>query len=173
MPSRETYYSPGEDIRHGDAYQGDIYDDGAASLFDGVLSRRIFAFIVDACILLALMAVVSVVFFIIGLMTFGLLLPLLALVFPLTALGYTALTLGGERSATIGMRMVDLEMRTLYGAKMYPLLAIGHALAFYFSVAFLTPIVLLIALFNRRGRLLHDMLCGTLVVNRIRMIDAN
>jgi uncharacterized RDD family membrane protein YckC len=32
-------------------------------------------------------------------------------------------------------------------------------------VSFLTPFIVLVALFNHRRRLLHDMLVGTIVIN--------
>jgi len=149
------------------AVRADVYDDPSlAYLFDGALSRRTLAFVVDAGIIIAIMIALSVVFFIFGLMTLGLAMPLLALVFPVSALGYTALTLGGRHSATVGMRMTGMEMRTTYGAPIYPLLAVAHALVFYFSVSFLTPFILLVGLFNRRKRLLHDILCGTVAINK-------
>jgi uncharacterized RDD family membrane protein YckC len=64
------------------------------------------------------------------------------------------------------MRVMDLEMRTWYGAPAYFLLGAAHALLFWFSVSFLTPFVLLIGLFNSRSRLLHDIILGTVIINR-------
>ena len=81
------------------------------------------------------------------------------------ALLYYGLTLGGPACATIGMRMVGIEMRTWYGGAMYFLLGAVHAIAFWLTVSLLTPFVLLVGLFNDRKRLLHDMLLGTVVVN--------
>ncbi|MGB9043047.1 MAG: RDD family protein, partial [Pseudolabrys sp.] len=74
-------------------------------------------------------------------------------------------TLGGPASATIGMRMMDLEMRTWYGAPAYFVLGAVHAIAFWFTVSFFTPFVLLVAFFNERRRLLHDILLGTVIIN--------
>jgi uncharacterized RDD family membrane protein YckC len=64
------------------------------------------------------------------------------------------------------MRVMDLEMRTWYGAPAYFVLGAAHALLFWVSVSFLTPFVLLIGLFNSRSRLLHDIILGTVVINR-------
>jgi hypothetical protein len=61
--------------------------------------------------------------------------------------------------------MVDLEMRTWYGAPCYFVLGAVHAIAFWLTVSFLTPFILLVALFNDRRRLLHDLLVGTIVIN--------
>jgi len=74
-------------------------------------------------------------------------------------------TLGGPNSATIGMRVMDLEMRTWYGAPAYFVLGAVHAIAFWFTVSFFTPFVLLVAFFNQRRRLLHDILLGTVIIN--------
>ena len=63
------------------------------------------------------------------------------------------------------MRMVDLEMRTWYGAPAYFVLGAVHAVVYWLTVTFLTPLVLLVGLFNERRRLLHDMLVGTVVIN--------
>jgi uncharacterized RDD family membrane protein YckC len=40
-----------------------------------------------------------------------------------------------------------------------------HAVVYWVTVSFLTPFILLVALFNHRRRLLHDMLVGTIVIN--------
>jgi uncharacterized RDD family membrane protein YckC len=48
---------------------------------------------------------------------------------------------------------------------MFPLLAIMHSLLFWFSVSFLTPLILLVGLFTPRKQLLHDLILGTVVVN--------
>jgi uncharacterized RDD family membrane protein YckC len=40
-----------------------------------------------------------------------------------------------------------------------------HAVLFWVSISFLTPLVLLVGLFNGRRRLLHDIILGTVVIN--------
>jgi len=40
-----------------------------------------------------------------------------------------------------------------------------HAIAYWVTVSFLTPLVLLVTLVDDRKRLLHDMLVGTVVIN--------
>jgi uncharacterized RDD family membrane protein YckC len=67
------------------------------------------------------------------------------------------------------MRVMDLEMRTWYGAPSYFVLGAMHAVLFWVSVSIFTPLILLIGLFNGRRRLLHDMLLGTVIItNSIR-----
>ena len=137
-------------------------------LFRGVLTRRVFAFIIDV-ILLAIPVVLAIVFIaVFGVVTLGLGWALFWLVSPASviwALVYYGATLGGPHSATIGMRMMDLELRTWYGAPGYFLLGAMHAVLFWISVSMLSPFVLLIGLFNPRRRLLHDFVLGTVIIN--------
>lgn len=149
--------------------QPHAYDpDLAPELFDGVLARRVVAFIVDALIIGIPVALAYVFTFVFTIVTFGLGAVLFWMLPPATAiwaLVYFGLTLGSPASATIGMRVMDLEMRTWYGAPAYFLLGAVHAIVFWLSVSFLTPFVLLVAFFNARRRLLHDILLGTVVIN--------
>jgi uncharacterized RDD family membrane protein YckC len=83
----------------------------------------------------------------------------------LWALAYYGITLGSPASATIGMRVMDIEIRTWYGAPAYFVLGAVHAIVFWITVSALTPLVLLVCLFNGRRRLLHDLLVGTVIIN--------
>jgi uncharacterized RDD family membrane protein YckC len=137
-------------------------------LFDGVLSRRIVAFLIDVVVLTAPVVFAAIFIFMFGLVTLGLGWALFWLLSPATviwALVYYGSTLGSPASATIGMRVMDLEMRTWYGAPCYFVLGAVHAVIFWVTVSVLTPLVLLVGFFNDRQRLLHDILVGTVVIN--------
>src|SRR5215831_21207640 len=137
-------------------------------LFDGVLARRVVAFVIDFFIIAGPVVLAYLFAFVFTIVTFGLgivlfwLLPTLVVVW---AIIYFGATLGSERSATVGMRVMDLEMRTWYGAPAYFVLGAVHAIVFWVSVSFFTPLVLLLPFFNERRRLLHDILVGTVVIN--------
>jgi len=137
-------------------------------LFRGVLTRRVFAFLIDL-VVLSIPIVVAVVFiFFFGLITLTLGWWLYGLLGPacvIWALVYYGASLGGPHSATPGMRVMDLQMRTWYGAPGYFVLGAAHAVLFWVSVSFFTPLVLLVGLFNGRRRLLHDVILGTVVIN--------
>ena len=137
-------------------------------LFRGVLSRRMFAFLIDLLVL-SVPVILAVMFIaVFGLVTLGLGWVLFWLVSPASviwALIYYGATLGGPYSATLGMRAMDLELRTWYGAPSYFVLGAMHAVLFWISVSVLSPLVLLVGLFNGRRRLLHDILLGTVVIN--------
>ncbi len=138
-------------------------------LFEGVLPRRIVAFVIDVVVILAPVAAVAIFIVLFGLVTFGFGWLLFWFLFPgsiVWALVYYGWTLGSPSSATIGMRVMDLELRTWYGAPCYFVLGAVHAIVFWLAMrTYLTPIVLLAALFNDRRRLLHDMLVGTVMIN--------
>jgi uncharacterized RDD family membrane protein YckC len=137
-------------------------------LFQGVLARRILAFCIDFIIISVPVMLASLFILLLAIVTFGFGLVLFLLLMPaalLWALFYYAVTFGSAASATIGMRIMDLEMRTWYGAPSYFLLGAMHAVLFWASISFLTPLVLLVGLFNGRRRLLHDIVLGTVVIN--------
>lgn len=140
-------------------------------LFEGVLARRVIAFIIDIVIIAVPILLAGIFIFAFGIVTLGLGWALYWLLPPATvvwAIVYFGLTLGSPASATIGMRVVDLEMRTWYGAPAYFVLGAVHAIVFWISVSALSPFILLVAFFNERGRLLHDILLGTVVINNAR-----
>jgi uncharacterized RDD family membrane protein YckC len=141
-------------------------------LFEGVLARRLIAFVIDL-IILAIPVVLGGLFMLattiatlgIAAFFFALLSPLFWPLIVVWAICYYGFTFGSPASATIGMRVMDLEMRTWYGAPAYFLLGCVHAVVYWVTVSFLTPFVLLVGFFNDRSRLLHDILVGTVVIN--------
>src|SRR5438445_3375576 len=137
-------------------------------LFRGVLTRRVFAFLIDI-VVLAIPVILACLFIaVFGVVALGLGWALFWLVSPASviwALIYYGASLGGPHSATLGMRVMDLELRTWYGAPAYFVLGAMHAVLFWISVSVLTPLVLLVGLFNGRRRLLHDIILGTMVIN--------
>ena len=137
-------------------------------LFRGVLSRRVFAFLIDIVVLSIPVILACMFIAVFGVVTLGLGWALFWLVSPASviwALIYYGASLGGPHSATLGMRVMDLELRTWYGAPGYFVLGAMHAVLFWISVSVLTPLVLLVGLFNGRRRLLHDIILGTVVIN--------
>jgi uncharacterized RDD family membrane protein YckC len=130
-----------------------------------ILPKRLLAFAIDAIIVFVAMVPAFLAVAVLGILTLSLGWVLFPLVFAIVALGYLALTLGGPESATIGMRVAGVEMRTLGGEKMYPLLAVLQGLVFWVLVSLLTPLILIVGLMSNRNRLLHDMLLGTIMLN--------
>jgi uncharacterized RDD family membrane protein YckC len=151
------------------SFQPHAFDPWAQpELFRGVLTRRALAFLIDLIVLSIPVILAIVLIAVFGVITLGLGWALFWLVSPATviwAVIYYGASLGGPHSATLGMRVMDLELRTWYGAPGYFVLGAMHAVLFWTSVSFLSPLVLLVGLFNGRRRLLHDFLLGTVVIN--------
>jgi uncharacterized RDD family membrane protein YckC len=145
------------------------YDPAAMpELFEGVLARRVVAFCIDVVLIATPALFVALFILVFGIFTLGLGWFFFFLYWPgvvIWALAYYAIGFGSPASATIGMRVMDLEMRPWYGAPAYALLGAVHAVVFWITCSALTPLVLLVALFNARRRLLHDMIVGTIVIN--------
>jgi uncharacterized RDD family membrane protein YckC len=137
-------------------------------LFRGLLMRRTFAFLIDLVVLSVPVILGYIFIAVFGLITLGLGWMLFWLAWPATivwAIVYYGASIGGPHSATMGMRVMDLELRTWYGASGYFVLGATHAVLFWVSISFLSPLVLLVGLFNSRRRLLHDVILGTVVIN--------
>ena len=134
-------------------------------LFQGVIGKRFIAFLIDAAIIFFLTVLAYVAVAVLGIVTLGLAWLLFGLVFPAVGLGYNALTIGGPNSATVGQRMMGLQVWMWYGGKVTPLIAAFHALLFWVSLVVFFPI-LLWAFFDQRKRCLHDILAGMVVINR-------
>lgn len=133
-------------------------------LYAGVRTRRILAFLFDYALVLILSIPAAILVFVLGLISLGLAWGLYAVLLPVIAIVYVGFTMGSAAQATPGMRIADLRVRRLDGARVDPVLAVLHGVLFWASVSVLTPLVLLVALFTGRKQLLHDLLLGTVIV---------
>jgi uncharacterized RDD family membrane protein YckC len=135
---------------------------------DGVLTRRVSAFILDAMIVALLSIPVAIVIFFFGVFTLGLGWFLYAIMFPAIAIVYVAFAMGGEAQATVGMRANDIHLARLDGGRIDPITALVHSVLFWAGNVILTPLVLLVTQFADQKRTLHDLLLGTVVVRTRR-----
>src|SRR5262249_35987096 len=137
-------------------------------LFEGVLSRRVIAFVIDVALICLPVLFLAVLIFIFGVITLGFGWILYVLLYPAAvvwALLYYGFTFGQQASANIGLLVRDLDMRTSSASPASFVTGFGHAIVYWISVPFLTPLILLVGVFNERGRLLHHILVGTVVIN--------
>jgi uncharacterized RDD family membrane protein YckC len=131
-------------------------------LYDGLLWRRSVAFFVDATLLFAVI-VLLLLFNLFTLFVFaGLIIPLIAA--PLFVI-YDTVTVGGSASATLGMRLMGVQVRSWDGERPSYLHALIASALFWFLVPLTGGLILLVAPFSDRRRHVHDMLSGTVVVN--------
>lgn len=133
-------------------------------LFEGIIFRRVVGYMIDVVILGG--TVVFLWFLVV--LTLGLLGPIAALITPVLPLAYHSLLIAGPNSATIGMRMMGIEVRRLDGGRPDLVQAFLLTVMFYATLA-LTGLLLLVAFFNDRHRCLHDWLSGTLTVNSLAL----
>lgn len=133
-------------------------------LYDGIISKRVFAYIFDIVIVTLVSIVAAIAVFLLGIFTFGLGWLLFLIFMPLVLAAYLAFTLGGPDAATPGMKMAGIQLRLYDGGLVGPFGAIMHGLLFYISITVLTPFIVLVGLFTARGRLLHDLVLGTYAV---------
>jgi len=140
-------------------------------LYDGVVWRRVVAYVLDLLLIALLSFCVWSAFVLVGVLSFGLLTPLGVVVLAFLPLAYHSYFLG-RRGATPGMRIFDLELRAWTGRPVDHFQGFLTTVLFYISVALTAWLILLVALFNDRRRTLHDYLAGTVMVRQSRLRSA-
>jgi uncharacterized RDD family membrane protein YckC len=131
--------------------------------YSGVLVRRIVAHIIDNLIVLAIVAALALALALMSVITLGLMTgPVVGLGAIVPIVYFAALT-GGRQSATPGMRLMAIELRTLAGGRPDHVVAALRTLLYFATIVLLTPLVLIVVLFSDRRRALHDILSGTVV----------
>lgn len=141
----------------------------APELFEGLLTRRVIAHVIDLVILGILGLVAVMIGTITGFLTLGLGWLSIPLLVPAAIALYYVVTLGTSRRATIGMQMMDIVMTPVRGKPLDGWQALAHPLVFWITCWILPPFSLLLALFTPRRQLLHDLIVGVLFVRRSPM----
>lgn len=131
-----------------------------AQFYNGVAVKRLIAFVIDFIIIIG----VSVGF---GIATLG----LGFFVFPLISFAVSLIYrifFIGKTSATLGMSVAGIELRTHRGEKLTMIEAVWHTFVFTgVFMFFLTNLAsIIMMLVNERGQGLHDYLLGTTAINR-------
>lgn len=140
-------------------------------LFEGVAFKRVIAYALDVIVVAVLAAAVWFAGLLLGLLSLGLLLPLQAVAVALVPLVYHIALIAAPRSATLGMRAMNLRVMSIapaeaaWGGRPTLFQAMIQIVAFYGSVMVTGFLILVVAIFNPRRRMLHDWLAGTVVVN--------
>ena len=142
----------------------------APELFDGLLTRRATAYIIDVILMSLLVLAISLAGAILGFFTFGLAWVSLVFAVPAAIILYYAATLGSPRRATVGMQMMDIVLTPTRGQPLDGWMAILHALVFWITIWISWPVTLLFALFTPRRQMIHDFIMGTLMVRRSPMM---
>ena len=141
----------------------------APELFDSLLRRRVIAYVIDAAIIVALSVGIALVGVVAGFLTLGIGWVAIPVVVPMAILGYYVVTLGSPSRATVGMRAMDIVLTPTRGRPLDGWRILVHPLLFWVSFWISWPVSILFALFTPRRQMLHDMICGTLMVRRSPM----
>ena len=131
--------------------------------FREVLSRRIFAYLLDLIFIALIGAVLSSLFTLLTIVSLGLL-GVLFFVLPAVGVLYGAATIGGPRSATWGMRLMSIQVLRTDGGRPDFVQALIFSLLFYATIALTSWLILLVALVTPRNRAVHDLLSGLIVI---------
>lgn len=131
-----------------------------AAYYDGVLPKRLFAWIIDASLMVTAMLILSV-------LTIGVFFLFWVPVHFTLAFLYRWLTIRAQ-SATLGMRMMNIELRGPTGERLSTREAALHTGAFMISATFMILQLISVAMMIARpmGRGLPDELVGSVMINR-------
>lgn len=161
-------YCPTKGVQMANAYENGRQV--GADVFDGLLSRRMLAFVIDYAIVLLLMIPASVVLFFFSILTLGLGFYLYPVLFFIIAGLYFGFSLSSAGQATPGMRVMDIMMVSDSGRPIDFLTGLLHLVIFWILNSVVTPFILLVGLFTERKRLLHDIALGTVQVRSSRWL---
>ena len=130
--------------------------------YDGIPLKRLLAWVVDILLILVICLLILPFTAFTGIFFFGLLMLVVGFV-------YRWATLAGG-SATLGMRLMAMELRSADDRPVSGVMAFLHTLGYSVSVAFpllqLLSVVLMVTTERRQG--LTDMVLGTVPLNRRR-----
>ena len=135
--------------------------------YDGIIFKRVIAYVIDVIVISMLLGIVFVGLGILGFITFGATWGIMGIVLFLIPFAYHTLLIGGPQSSTIGMRIMDLEVRRWVGGRPDYVQAAVQTIMFYGSIALTAWLILLVAFFGGAGRCLHDYFSGTVVVIKL------
>jgi uncharacterized RDD family membrane protein YckC len=138
-----------------------------SQFYQGVPLRRFVAFCIDVVVIIGLWCIVLMLGLLVSVLTLGIATPLAVAIFSATSFLYRWAMLT-QRSATLGMILTGIEVRSASGGLLDPLTSFLHVAGFYVS-AFFTPLLVigwLAMAVSPRRQLLHDLVLGTVVINR-------
>jgi uncharacterized RDD family membrane protein YckC len=136
--------------------------------YQGITGKRMIAYLIDVVAIVLINGIAWLALGLAGLITFGLLFPLIPLAMLIIPFAYHVLQIGGTRSATLGMRVMGLEVVSLVGRPRPELLqAAIMTVVFYATVPTTGFLVMLFMFFNPYRRALQDYLSGTIVLNKV------
>lgn len=128
---------------------------------EGVVGRRIIAYLIDAFLLSLAVPVGMTLSF----LSLGLLAPIVGIALFAIPFLYHSLLIATPRGATVGQRVMGLRVVSFgSGQQVEFLQALLQVVLFYASLGFSGGLLLLWCLFDDRGRCLHEIFSGTVTL---------
>ena len=136
--------------------------DRQAIFYDGIPAKRLFAWVVDV-------ALIFIAMLLLGLLTLTLAWFLWPLFWIATSFLYRSLSIGAG-SATLGMRLMNIELRNDRGQRLSGTEAMMHTGGYLLCASFFLPQVLSIGMIalSQRHQSLPDAFLGTAAIHRPR-----
>ncbi|MAX73177.1 MAG: hypothetical protein CMH66_05820 [Nioella sp.] len=134
--------------------------DRQSVFYDGIPPKRLMAWVVDVVLILVMMLII-------GVLTLTVAFWLWPLFWVATSFVYRAITIGSA-SATLGMRLMNIELRNATGARLTGTEAMLHTGAYLLCASFFLPQALSVAMIalGERHQSLPDLFLGTAAINR-------
>ena len=131
-----------------------------AAFYSGTVTKRAFAWVIDVTLIALLTGLV-------GVLTLGVGFFFLPVIYVTISFLYRVVTLAGG-SATLGMRVMNIQFLTREGERFEISHALLHTIGYTLSIGTLLVQLLSIALMmmSARGQSLTDHVLGTVVINR-------
>lgn len=131
-----------------------------AEFYADVTLKRLFAWLIDVVLIAAICVLISLLTFGIGFFLWGLIYLAVSFVYRVTTLS--------NASATLGMRLTAIELRTHRGERFDRTTAALHTLGYFVSMStFVVQLISIVMMCTTpRGQSLVDMMLGTAAVNR-------
>lgn len=134
-------------------------------IYDGLLSRRIFAYLIDIFLIFWIVIAAKIGVAIFSVLSFFILTPLLVTLLAFIPLAYHTLTISGPQSATPGMRLMGLSVYDYTsGQRPTALQALITTILFYTTTAGTGGIILFWPLFHAQRRTIHDILANIIIL---------
>jgi len=129
------------------------------TVYDKQLFRRIFASLIDFILVISISFVIFTIFFVINIFTFNLFKTAYLFVIPVIFICYYSITLGGDKSSTIGMKMLDFQLKLKKGNIFGKRSALIHTLTFYLALplGIITLTYLIYPMLNSKRICIHDL----------------
>jgi uncharacterized RDD family membrane protein YckC len=132
---------------------------------EGVRRKRVFAYVDDLLLITLIYATLMLALGLAGIIPPGRPWLFAPPLYPLIAIVYNAVSIGRSGVGTPGMRMAGLRMSLRDGRPAPVLNIVAHALFFYLSIVLLTPLALLVGVWSKQKRFLHDRGAEVMITN--------